>query len=523
MADTKYRELPDQDLKGWPGGIPYIVGNEAAERFSFYGMRSMLVTYLTTLYIASNLPLEAARGAATHDYHLFNAGVYALPMVGAMVADKLLGKYWTIITLSLVYCFGHLLLALLGGSLHGMHLGLAFIALGAGGIKPCVSAHVGDQFGRGNWHLTKKVFQAFYFAVNFGSFFATLLQPFLLAKYGYEIAFGLPGVLMLLATIVFWMGRNKFIHVPGKPAGKLGALDALSGTLLFVATIGIWLFGPSFELGMGTRVVVAIASLLIGGGVFVYRQKLAPDDGFLPTVLTTLVRGGKHARAALGEEAYDGMLAVFRAASVIGFVVLFWALFDQKDSTWLLQATQMDRTFTLPIVGTFTLLPAQTGSANPILVLVLIPIMIYGVFPALEKAGIKITPIRRMTAGMLATALSFVIVALIQSRLDAGAHLHWAWQFLAYIVLTISELLVSATGLEFAYGQAPKRMKSTLMAFWYLTVTFGNLFVVLIIDLTKGRPAVQQMWLFAAFMAGVAVLFAVRAAFYKSRDYPQGE
>jgi POT family proton-dependent oligopeptide transporter len=523
MADTKYREAPDATQTGWPGGIPYIVGNEGAERFSFYGMRSMLVTYLTTLYIASNLPHDAATAAAKHDYHMFNAAVYALPMVGAMIADKLLGKYWTIISLSLVYCFGHLLLAIMGNSVHGMHLGLAFVALGAGGIKPCVSAHVGDQFGRGNWHLVKKVFQIFYFAVNFGSFFATLLQPWLLARYGYEIAFGLPGILMFIATVVFWMGRNKFIHVPGKPAGKLGALDAVSGTLLFVATIGIWLFGPQFEVGMGVRAVVSVASLVVGAGLFFYRQRLAPDDSFLPTVLSTLVRGPERTRTALGDEAYEGMVAVFRAASVIGFVVLFWALFDQKDSTWLLQATQMDRSFTVPLLGSFTLLPAQTGAANSVLVLILIPIMVLKVFPWFEKRGMKITPIRRMTVGMLMTALSFVVVALIQQRIDAGAHVHWAWQIIAYVILTTSELLVSATGVEFAYSQAPKRMKSTLMAFWYLTVTFGNLFVVLIIDLTKGRPVVQQMWIFAGIMAAVAVLFSIRAAFYQSRDYPQGD
>ena len=139
------------------------------------------------------------------------------------------------------------------------------------------------------------------------------------------------------------------------------------------------------------------------------------------------------------------------------------------------------------------------------------------------RRGIKITPIRRMTVGMLMTALSFVVVALIQQRIDAGAHVHWAWQIIAYVILTTSELLVSATGVEFAYSQAPKRMKSTLMAFWYLTVTFGNLFVVLIIDLTKGRPVVQQMWIFAGIMAAVAVLFSIRAAFYQSRDYPQGD
>ncbi len=522
MAVVKHRSAPDPELKGWPRGIPYIVGNEAAERFSFYGMKSMLIPYLSTLYIANQLNEQLAGKMAAHDVHMFNAAVYALPMVGAMVADKLLGKYRTIIALSLVYCLGHLLLSLLGDSLHGVQLGLAFVALGAGGIKPCVGAHVGDQFGKSNWHLTKKVFQAFYFAVNFGSFGSYLLMPWMLQKYGYGIAFGLPGVLMFIATVVFWMGRNKFIHVPGNPGGKLGVIDALSGTLLFVGLLGIWLFGPQFEVPMAVRAVISLVSLVGGVWLFTYRQKLQPDDGFLTVLLTTVMRGPRAARVRLGDEAYDGMLAVFRALSVIGFVVLFWALFDQKDTTWVLQAKQMDRTFHLPLIGTFTFLPAQIASANPMLVLMLIPIFIFVVFPLFERMGIKITPLRRMAVGMLLTAFSFAVVAILQARLDAGAHVHVVWQIIAYLIMTSAEVLVSATGLEFAYGQAPKRMKSTLMAFWYLTVTFGNLFVVLIMDLTKDKPPVQQFWLFGGIMLGIAMLFTLRVVFYKGREYAQG-
>ena len=521
MSKPQHRSAPDPNLKGWPGGIPFIVGNEAAERFSYYGMKAMLIPYLTTLYVATGLTNDLAGKSAAHDVHMFNAAVYALPMVGAIVADRLLGKYRTIIALSLVYCLGHLLLSLFGDSLHGVQVGLAFIALGAGGIKPCVSAHVGDQFGRSNWHLTKKVFQVFYFAVNFGSFFATLLMPWMLAKYGHEIAFGLPGVLMFIATAVFWSGRHRFIHVPGKPGGKLGILDAASGTLLFVGVLGVWLYGPQFGLSMMWRAIIGFSSLAGGLGLFAYRQRIAPDDGFLAVLWTTLTRGKERTRAELGEEAYDGMLAVFRVISVIIFVVGFWALFDQKDTTWVLQATKMDRTFTLPLVGSFTLLPAQTASANPILVLILIPLFITVVFPALERMGLKITPIGRMAFGMMLVAFSFVLTAWLQIRIDSGETVHFAWQLVAYVILTTAEILVSATGLEFAYSQAPRRMKSTVMAFFYLTVTFANVFVALVLEATKDKPLVGQFWFFAEVMAIIGVLFVIRVKFYKSREYAQ--
>src|SRR5262249_21305238 len=154
----------------WPPGIPAIVGNEACERFSYYGMRAILQVHMTALFVAMAYA-DQARTSATQVVHLFMAGVYAFPMIGALVADRWLGKYRTIISLSLVYCVGQAVLALWPTELWGMYLGLALIAIGSGGIKPCVSANVGDQFGRGNAHLVRTVFQIFYFSINFGSFF----------------------------------------------------------------------------------------------------------------------------------------------------------------------------------------------------------------------------------------------------------------------------------------------------------------------------------------------------------------
>src|SRR5439155_95992 len=126
-------------------------------------------------------------------------------------------------------------------------VGLALIAVGSGGIKPCVSANVGDQFGRGNWFRVRSVYQIFYFSINFGSFFSTLIIPLSKEYSGYwaerwfpgltagmeeaarreflnqlsnRIAFGIPGVLMFLATFLFWLGRRKFVHVPPRPGGR---------------------------------------------------------------------------------------------------------------------------------------------------------------------------------------------------------------------------------------------------------------------------------------------------------------
>ena len=143
-----HKTSPDHDNTGWPKGIPYIIGNEGCERFSFYGMRAILTVYLVMLYKHTGLDHKMAGQEAAHVYHLFVAATYGFGLIGAMLAERLLGKYRTILWLSIVYCLGHGALAIFENNLQGTFLGLGLIAVGSGGIKPCVSAHVGDQFGR---------------------------------------------------------------------------------------------------------------------------------------------------------------------------------------------------------------------------------------------------------------------------------------------------------------------------------------------------------------------------------------
>ncbi|MFT5696030.1 MAG: POT family proton-dependent oligopeptide transporter, partial [Myxococcota bacterium] len=144
MAETAYRSAPEASST-MPKGIPFIIGNEAAERFSYYGMRAVLVIFMTQYLRDANGELAVLSEAdANVYYHLFGSAVYFTPLAGALLADVFLGKYRTILLLSILYCLGHLTLAL-DDTIVGLSLGLGLISAGAGGIKPCVSAHVGDQ------------------------------------------------------------------------------------------------------------------------------------------------------------------------------------------------------------------------------------------------------------------------------------------------------------------------------------------------------------------------------------------
>lgn len=245
-----YRTSPS-DLDGLPPGVPHIIGNEAAERFSFYGMKAVLAVFMVHYLhlIDGKNGIAMTEAQATAQVHLFNGAVYLLPILGALLADIFIGKYRTIIALSLVYCAGHAALAgmgLFGNSQAWLIAGLGLIALGSGGIKPCVSAHVGDQFGARNAHLLPQVFNAFYFCINLGAFVSMMLTPWLLEWYGPHLAFGVPGVLMLLATLVFWLGRKRFIHVPAGGMKFVRELFSATGIKAMLKLLPLYLFVAMF-------------------------------------------------------------------------------------------------------------------------------------------------------------------------------------------------------------------------------------------------------------------------------------
>lgn len=460
QATTAQVAAVGADVNKFPGQIKYIVGNEACERYSYYGMRSIL-----TVFMIQVLLMQEAE--ATSTYHLFAGACYLFPLLGAFISDRILGKYKTILYLSLVYCLGHAVLAIWETKL-GLYWGLGLIALGSGGIKPCVSAHVGDQFKANQQHLLKKVYELFYFMINFGSFFSTLVTPWTLKAYGPSIAFGIPGVLMLIATFVFWMGRNEFVHVP-----------------------------PTKSDGHGLFQVVASA--------FKHNSARKPGMKFLDGAIKD------HS-----QEQIEAVRAVFDIAKLFAAISVFWALFDQHGSSWVIQAMNMDLLF----MG-IQFEASQIAAWNPIMVMGLIPLFSMGLYPLLDKMGLKTTPIRRMTWGMFVGAASFAMIGGLQMWMDNSADkINVMWQFFPYLVITMAEVMISITGLEFAYTQAPRSMKSSIMSIWLLTVFFGNLITAYVSQVNFFPVASTGYFMFfAVLMAVFALVFMFMGTRYKVKNY----
>ncbi|HWE27711.1 MAG TPA: MFS transporter [Polyangia bacterium] len=201
-----------------PAGIPFIVANEFAERFCYYGINAILSVYMTQF-------LRFGEAEATSFHSLFKSGAYFFPVVGAIISDVFWGKFKTIMIFSISYVSGCAMVALVPGKL-GLLFGLFLVAFGTGGIKPCVSTNVGDQFTSKNQHLIERAFSYFYLAINAGSSISIYFCPVLLQKYGPKFAFGMPAAAMAIATVVFWSGRKRYAVVP--PAGRAWLKDVLS-------------------------------------------------------------------------------------------------------------------------------------------------------------------------------------------------------------------------------------------------------------------------------------------------------
>ncbi len=505
-----------------PRQIPYIIGNEGCERFSFYGMRNILTVFLAMTFF-TYLPVEGDRNAAAKEvFHTFVIGVYFFPLLGGWISDRFFGKYNTIFWLSLVYCAGHACLAIFEDNRNGFYAGLFLIALGSGGIKPLVSAFVGDQFDQSNKHLSKKVYDAFYWIINFGSFFASLIMPTLLRSHGPSVAFGVPGVLMFVATVIFWAGRRRYVVVPPAPPSKDSFLR-VARTALFSSVPGQSGLGAGTLLA-GAGIVLALGALaLFGFGALTFVEAFC-----LALVLLLAFGGGgtwlqlERARGVHPDEAVEGVRAVLRILVVFLLVTPFWSLFDQKASTWVLTAKDMSKP------DWFS--PAHMQALNPLLVMLIIPFNNLVLYPKLRAKGIELSALRRMTIGLFFAASSWVCIGLIQLAIDGGTVMSITWQVLPYALLTFGEVLVSATGLEFAYSQAPPAMKGVIMSFWNLSVTIGNLWVLLANSSIKSKAVTESiadtglsttaffMFFFAAFALVAAIAFGWYARRYKMVD-----
>ncbi|XP_033113867.1 solute carrier family 15 member 1-like isoform X2 [Anneissia japonica] len=360
----------------FPTSVYYIVGNEFCERFSYYGMRTILIIYLTNILLLSD-------NNATAVFHTFTMLCYFTPLFGAMIADGFLGKYRTILYISFIYMCGSALMSLTAlppqttgdPELIGPVIALLLIALGTGGIKPCVSAFGGDQFVGGDIEMLQKFFAVFYFTINAGSVLSTFLTPILrndVQCFGndcYFLAFGVPAVLMFISLIIFVLGRKKYKRFP--PTGNI--IGEVSCAI-----------GYALKNRFKKRKTDITKEHWVDWADDKYDAKLLEDVKNLCHVLVMYLP-----------------------------LPIFWALFDQQGSRWTLQAEHMDGQ-----LGHYRVKPDQMMAFNPILIIIMIPFFEVVVYPVIRFLRIPCRPLQRMGAGILFAGLAFVVAGFLQIRID---------------------------------------------------------------------------------------------------------
>eukprot|EP00744_Colponema_vietnamica_P001324 GILI01002212.1.p1 GENE.GILI01002212.1~~GILI01002212.1.p1 ORF type:complete len:398 (+),score=135.55 GILI01002212.1:82-1194(+) len=342
-------------------------------------------------------------------------------------------------------------------------LGLALTALGTGGIKPCVSSFGGDQFEPHEEKKRESFFQYFYFTINFGSVFSFIVCPLLRDNLGDFVAFGVPAVLMALAIVLFIVGNYAVGYKKTPPEGSV--------------------------LAHVFRLCSAALS---------HRSVLRGDQHWLDGALVKYTK-----------EEVEEVKSVFRIFPVFCALPVFWCLFNQTGGQFVTQAEAMDRHF-----GSFVLSPASTGVVNPIIIMLFIPIFdkyIYRLFPNFKHLD-------RMIVGMIFTFFACCCGTAVAFAVDGGANLHWLWQTPQIILLSIAEILISISGLEFSYAQAPPTMKSTITSIYLLTNSVGSLLGGLLSQFVEGN----MFWIVStALIACNIVAMYLVASWFKKAEKKQ--
>uniref|UniRef100_A0A0P4ZTU7 Oligopeptide transporter 1 n=2 Tax=Daphnia magna TaxID=35525 RepID=A0A0P4ZTU7_9CRUS len=366
-------EEPDKNVKlKYPKSVFFIVVNEFCERFNFYGMRTVLTLYMKQI-------LDFSEDKATVLYHTFLMLSYFTPIPGAILADTYLGKFKTIAILSCIYAFGSIMLAVAaipnflpqtGFSMTG----LLIIAIGTGGIKPCVSAFGGDQFVRPQQdRQLEAFFSVFYFSVNAGSLISTFITPILREDvhcFGddtcYPLAFGVPAILMIVSIVIFVAGKP--LYTIKKPEGNI--------------------MGEFFKC--------------IGHAINRrFKSKGEKRDHWLD-----------FASDKFDKQLIQDVKRVLAVAFVFIPLPVFWALYDQQGSRWTFQAMRMNGD-----LGGFVLKPDQMQIINPLLILLMVPLFEAVIYPCFKKSGL-LTPLRRIGCGLVFCGLSFVISGFLEIALE---------------------------------------------------------------------------------------------------------
>lgn len=467
-----------------PAGIKVIFFTEMWERFSYYGMRALLVLYLVNA-------LGYSRDNALALYGIYTGLVYLTPLIGGAVADRILGKRRAAVVGGVVMMMGHLAMAFEPM----LHVALGLIIVGNGFFKPNTTSMVGELYQGEDDPRRAGGYSIFYMGVNLGAFIAPLVAGTLGEKLGWHWGFGAAAVGMLAGIVQFlWqqpaLGRSGLMAhqqpVSWQDAPLLAAWSA--GCAAFVVgALQLWkLVGPLYG-SLPTAVQMLGAVALLGGSIWWIvkpNEKEAKDAGHAPMN-----------RAEWGR--------VISIIIVMIFVIAFWTGFEQAGGTMALFADQnTDR-----MVGSFEVPASWFQSINPLVIVALAPLFAV-LWTRLERSRFKLGDTLKQAMGMVVLGLGFIVMAMAQAQADAGAKLGMQWLAIVFFIHTLGELMLSPVGLSMVSRVAPAKVLSLMMGVWFLSSAAANYLAGVMEQMLHGSGIALYPFL-AAFAIGAGVLLAL--------------
>ncbi|KAF9365631.1 hypothetical protein BGX34_009166 [Mortierella sp. NVP85] len=502
--DAKLLANPDK----MPKAVWFILPNEFGERFCYYGVQPNLNKYFRLVTGMEELDAKVYSTS-------FTMLAYFFPLIGAALSDSFFGKWWTIISFSAIYLVGMILVTVfaipnligpIGQVSHFLtFLPMLIIAIGTGGIKPCVSSHGGDQYLPSQERGKDAFFNNFYIAINFGGLLTQLIVPELskIQCYGQETCFSgaflLPTVVFMFAFAIFAAGHRFYRIVP--PLGEFLPLKAIKATIY--AASAHRNASPAERAAKGHWLNFAEEKY---GGVFV-------------------------------EECRDFGLVLVPVVIPFSFC---WMLYNQNSNEWSNQYYLMNGAI---FGGTDPqksyVQSAQFSIINTIFILIMVPILAHVIYPMCTRRGWNFGPQRRMAAGFFLIVLSFAISAALAPKVEEaylnagytfkeapkrdgfyckGCYSAW-WQTFQWFVLTLGESLCSPTGVQFMYIESGRQFRAVSTAFWLLSTSFGSILILIFepVFARAGMSSATKGWTYSGIGLAGFFLFCIASKFYTPR------
>jgi POT family proton-dependent oligopeptide transporter len=465
----------DRSLFGHPKGLGLLFFTEMWERFSYYGMRALLVLYLV------NAQHWTAEKAATL-YGNYTMLVFLTPLIGGYLADRVIGTRQSLVIGGIIIAAGHFTLALQGEA--AFYIGLGLIIVGTGFFKSNVSTQVGQIYADGDARRDAG-FTVFYMGINTGAFLGPIICGYLAASpdWGWHYGFAAAGVGMLLGLITYVWGRDRYL--PGIGLPNFGVAESKHDPEIPISN-------PMHAIGGA-----------VAGGVLGWF-----GGGWLGLAMGSVI-GAALAIAILGTHGEERR-RVYAIFIVAFFVVFFWAAYEQAGSSMNLFA---DRNTDLTLGGHLsTPIPAAWfQSVNAGFILIFSPVFAW-IWMTLGKHKLEPSTAMKMVLGLLLLGVGFVFMVVGAKGADQGFRVSWVWLTTAYMFHTLGELCLSPIGLSYVTKVSPARFASLMMGVWFLANAAANKVAGTIAAMVEKIPTLTQFYtifVVSSFSAAFLMLLCV--------------